>query len=214
VRGLIDNDVLLKGACYGVLLEITSAVFPNRNEVGVLGAARFVVSKSIKRQALNRDSADAERTFANFLAHVRILEPDTQESGVAADLELAAQRLGLALDAGESQLCAILINRGLSLILTGDKRAIQAAEQLIDVDTRLLAICGKAMCLEQAFLLTLPGLGPDALRAAVCSEPNVDKALTICFGCHSAATSAENYTEGLRSYVNSLRSTASRVLVA
>jgi hypothetical protein len=34
------------------------------------------------------------------------------------------------------------------LLLTGDKRAIEAIEQLLDTESRLTALCGRIRCLE------------------------------------------------------------------
>jgi hypothetical protein len=132
---------------------------------------------------------------------------------MAADFELAAQRAGLSFDVGESQLCAILICRLTPMLLTGDKRAIQALEELLDSEDRLSSLCGKVRCLEQLVLDVLrAGTNPDTLRGMICAEIDIDKTLTICFSCHSQDGPRQDYVDGLQSYVADLRQRAIRVL--
>jgi hypothetical protein len=214
MKAAIDNDVLLKGACYGLLADLVSLTCPSDEDVGVLGSARYVVPGQIAKRALNRDRAVALDVFFKFLDKATALEPLDSEQDMAADLELTAQQLGVSLDAGESQLCAILVHRSLPLLLTGDKRAIAALERLLDVYTPLTPICGKVVCLEQLFAFALAKEGGDRWRHAVCAEPGVDKSLAICFSCHGESVSVESNIAGLRSYINDLRSVATRVLVS
>jgi len=209
---VIDNDVLYKGACYGVLHDIAHAYNGTAGSVGVLGAARFVVTKKIHKANLARTDGLAIQELSRFLSTAIQLEPTDSEQNLAADLESAAQQLGVNLDAGESQLCAIAIGRVIPVLLTGDKRAITAIELLLDTVQRLHDLCGKVRCLEQAVLCVLDRKGVETLRAAICTEPTVDKALTICFGCSSSNTQRETVLEGLDSYIRALRSAATRVL--
>lgn len=212
MRALIDNDILFKGACYGLLTDLVSTVCPDDEVVGILGSAQFVVPKRIERGSLRRNPPLALEVFSLFLHRARALEPSEDEQRMAADLELTAQRLGISLDNGESQLCAILSLRLLPLLLTGDKRAIAAIERLLDVHPKLMHICGRVKCVEQLFALLLSRDGSGAARSAVCAEPEIDRALTICFGCHSNPVIEANYMEGLQSYINDLRVLAARVL--
>jgi hypothetical protein len=212
MRAAIDNDILFKGACYGLLVDLVSTVCPANGAVGVLGSARFVLPKKIAGSALRRDHASVLQALFEFLGRATVLEPLGGEQDMAADLELAAQELGVSLDAGESQLCAIMVHRLLPLLFTGDKRAITALERLLDADPRLVPIAGKVMCLEQAFVLALARDGCDTWRRAVCAEPGVDKALTICFSCHSESVPEQSHRDGLQSYISALRCVAARVL--
>ncbi len=211
---VIDNDVLYKGACYGVLHDIAYAYNGTAGSVGVLGAARFVVTKKIHRATLRRTDGLAIQELSQFLSAAVQLEPTDGEQNLAADLESAAQQLGVNLDAGESQLCAIAIERVIQVLLTGDNRAITAMERLLDTVQRLHDLCGKVRCLEQAVLCVLDRKDLETLRAAVCMEPAVDKTLTICFGCSSPNTQRETVLEGLDSYIRALRSAATRVLAS
>jgi hypothetical protein len=211
MKAAIDNDILFKGACYGLLNELTSTA-SGIESAGVLGSAKFVVSKKIEKNKLRRNGAVALADFLQFLSRTEALEPTDSEQNMAADLELAAQKLGINLDSGESQLCAILVHRVLQLLLTGDKRAIGAMEKLIDADPRLQPLCGKVRCLEQLVHDALANGDHGTFRSAVCSEPEIDKALAICFSCTNHSIEIESVIEGLQSYIRSLRTEASRVL--
>jgi len=212
MKAAIDNDILFKGACYGLLSQLIGTTCSETEVVGVLGSARFVVGKKIEKSKLRRNRAAALAIFLEFLNQSEAMEPTPDEQDMAADLELTAQRLGINLDSGESQLCAMLVYRVLPLLLTGDKRAIKAMERLVNADNRLVAICGKVRCLEQLVLDALANWDNAAFRKAVCSEPEVDKALAICFSCTNQSIEVASVIEGLQSYIGSLRMESSRVL--
>jgi hypothetical protein len=212
MKVLVDNDVLFKGSCYGLLDDLVSAVCPEDGFVGVLGAARFVLPKKIRQSKLKKDPEVALAALLGFLARSAEVEPIEEEQMLAADLELAAQQIGISLDVGESQLCAILVQRLVPLLFTGDKRAIASIEQLLDSNPRLVPVCGKVLCLEQAFAAAYARIGGDRLRSAVCAEPEIDKALTICFSCSSESVPNESHMQGLISYIADLRKSAHRAL--
>lgn len=213
MKALVDNDILFKGACYGLLNAFLASISVASDSFGVLGAARFVVSKKIIKKPPHKGIAAAHEHLAAFLGRAAVVEPTEDEQRMAAEFELAAQRAGLGFDAGESQLCSILICRSTPLLLTGDKRAIQAIEQLLDSESRLLALCRKIRCLEQLVLdIFSASPNPDTLRTAICSEVEVDKTLTICFSCHCEDRSGLDYVEGLKSYLTDLQRRATRVL--
>ena len=211
MNAVVDNDILFKGACYGTLDRLLPGA-AHDSVVGVLGSARFVVSKKIEKTSLNGDRTKVLGLFFEFLSQAAMLEPADDEQRMAADLEFAAQQLALNLDTGESQLCAILVQRALDLLLTGDKRGIAAIETLLNVEPRLKPICGKVKCLEQLFADAIVCHGHVVLRVAVCAEPHIDKALAICFCCKSPIVEFAEVMEGLRSYINDLRQRAARVL--
>jgi hypothetical protein len=210
MRAVADNDILLKGACYGLLPTLTATV-PGDGPVGILGTSKFVVPKQIIRARLHGDPAVASAHFAVFLAANEVIEPSAAEQQLAALLEAAAQEIALNLDTGESQLVAVLVSRCLPWLLTGDKRAIVSIEALLGRETRLIAVAGKIRCLEQLVLDALKTMG-SAMRDAICAEPFVDKTLSICFGCSSPDPDPAEALEGLTSYIADLRRNALRAL--
>ena len=213
MRAVADNDILLKGACYGLLSAVISTVSGDE-PVGILGTSRFVIPKRISRHGLRGNLNVVHAHFTDFLKKNEIIEPSADEQQMAATLEEAAQRLSLNLDAGESQLVAILVARNLQCFLTGDKRAIASIDALLDSDSRLGLIVGKITCLEQLITVALGTLDKDQIRSAICAEPSVDKTLTICFSCSSKDGDLATILTGLASYIADLRKKAPRVLAA
>ncbi len=128
---LIDNDVLIKCACYSLLDQVRPPD-DRCGEVGVLGAAPFIVRGYLDKRGTINDRQSARLRFDSYLQTVVILEPSAQELALATTIEEAAMLRGIDLDGGESQLCAIAAFRMSPLLLTGDKRAIRGAEQLQD----------------------------------------------------------------------------------
>jgi hypothetical protein len=212
MNAVIDNDILSKGTCYGVLPALLGPYGGVNKGIGILGAARFVLPEKIRKRKLNRGTDAALKDFAEWISGLTELEPTGVEQQLAAEFESLAQRVGVNLDVGESQLCAIVVERGIGVLLTGDKRAIAAIENLLDSHDRLMAICGKLRCLEQAVLDVLEAANYAAIRVAICSERDVDKALTICFGCASPDIQHPQILVGLNSYIRALRGEAKRVL--
>lgn len=204
---LLDNDLALKIACYALVREALAIVGRDGVRPGMLGVARFVLRSRIERGRGIVSPSHAMQQLQVLLENVNLLEPTEDELALAADLEAEAQRLEHELDGGESQLLAILAHRGLRLLLTGDKRAIVA----MSVVAPGLA-SSKIACLEQfmAEIISLAGVEP--VRAAVCNEPSVDKAITACFGCSRPSATEADVIEGLASYTGHLSRSAPGVL--
>lgn len=206
---LVDNDVVLKTCCYGIdepLLELLDDVEATPL---VLAVARYVIEGRIKRDRSLVDRERARKSFARTIDRLREVEPTDAELTLAAGFEAAAQALNLELDGGESQLLAMLIERGLPLLLTGDKRAIVAIERIAGD-----ALPGPSVaCLEQVMTMILGRIGLGRLRERVCSETGVDRALTSCFACRSTVVDTAAVVEGLDSYVGHLRKSSSRILL-
>jgi hypothetical protein len=214
MKAVLDNDILYKGTCFGLLPALLAPYGGIHKGIGILGAAHFVVSRKIKRGNFSRGRGAVLVEFLLWTSGLTKLEPTETEQTLAAEFESLAQRAGVNLDGGESQLCAMVVERVLPVLLTGDKRAIVAAERLFDSHHRLPGLSGKFRCLEQAILDILETTGPVVVRKAICSEPRVDTALSICFSCVSSDTGLDHISEGLNSYVGHLRAAASRVLGA
>jgi len=211
MTSLVDNDIVIKVACYGLVNQLLLPTCETLNAAGVLGAARFVAAHRILKIGLNGGPAEALQHLEALLELVSTVEPTSEEQLMAADFELAAQRAGVNLDAGESHLCALVVSRQIPRLLTGDKRAIAAMEVLLDSDERLWYLCGRVFCLEQLTRRAIERDNDGLVRAAICEQPSVDKALTVCAGCQSATNEAV-VVECLDSYLGDLRRKAARVL--
>ena len=200
---LIDNDILAKCAIYSLMSEMVATLKVNRSDVGVLGSARFVLSPKRLKTAAD-GQANAHRRLTEFLATVHSLEPDPNETALAAELEERAIRAEVQLDTGESQLCAIALMRVTKWLCTGDKRAILALEKLRNLLPKLKGLDRKLICLEALVSAMNGGYGHASIRTRICSCPGTDKALEICFQCHNAAVDASDVDEGIDSYLNAL----------
>ncbi len=209
---VVDNDALIKLACYRFLQELVT-VFGGSRSIGILGAARFVVKSHIRRNSSIRNQMAALACFETFLTEVDELEPTVEEIELATTIEDTATHASVALDFGESQLCAIVLLRIVPVLLTGDKRAITAAEALKSNIDQLTGLAGKMVCLEQLVLGITERAGHAATRAKICAEPDVDKTLTICFSCLlGAQVVRSSVVEGLMSYIGNLRLKAPTLL--
>lgn len=210
---LVDTDVLIKMATYGLFEGISH---PGCSEdcarhLGLVGAAKYSARKAVRRRSPDPEAASGH--LEAFIQGAQVLEPTDAEILLAAELEEAAAAAGGSLDVGESQLCAIAISRGEPVILTGDKRAVAAAEQLIASMDRLDGLRERIACLEQAMVLATDRLGVSVVRAAVVSAPKTDIAMSICFQFTNPHVADDFYPDGLHSYIEDLRKSAPSALL-
>lgn len=105
----VDNDVLIKLAAYRLLADGAEALGGLRN-VGVLGAARYVIPSAISRDARILDQAGAIAAWRAIEDDVETLEPSREELEFAALIEEFASRSSLPMDSGESQLFAMALS--------------------------------------------------------------------------------------------------------
>lgn len=211
---LLDNDILYKASCYRLLTSLVKAIPLAAPKVGILGAASFVILKKIERNTKLKDNQRAKDYLNNALSALIILEPTADELSLAAELEYVAQQNSLNIDQGECQLCAIAVIRAVPFLGTGDKRAIKALEPLSNHCSQLKKLHQKILCLEQLFYRLMSIESPESIKAAVCSEPIVDKALAICFACSRDDSNIQQWLEGLMSYMADLRRHSGNFLMA
>jgi hypothetical protein len=210
----IDNDILFKGLCYGLLRDFIAVIPSSIERVGILGAARFVITAKLRRARPSRDLGDLLRCLESFFGKAMILEPTNAEAKMAAEIEFAAQERNVGLDVGESQLCAIAISRNIPWIVTGDKRAVRALGVLVSQLPVLSNLIGRFICLEQLALALLVAGDAVRVRERVCGDVEVDRSLAICFSCLDCSARPEGWAEGLRSYIEDLRKSAANMLKA
>ncbi|WP_243040096.1 hypothetical protein [Dyella sedimenti] len=208
----IDNDVILKGVCYGFLGILLGSLPDGPFNYGILGTARFVLPKALKKRPPKRfDVAKAD--LKKVLAEFETLEPTDTEAALAADLEFEAQRQGLPVHAGECQLIAMLALRNLDHVLTGDRNAIKALATLtLPVSIEHRSLEGKFICFEQAILHLIAAHGAARVREAICAERDVDTSMRLCFSCSSPEVPQSSWISGINSHVADLRSVAGPLL--
>ena len=204
----MDNDILHKTTAYGLLDKVLDVAIAHEEIYGILGAAKYIVPKKLKKHLKVRDYETVMVEFNTSINKLEIIEPSEQEVALAAHFEFEAQRLNLEFDDGESQLCAILLSRKLRRVITGDKRAINAAEMLINNNHIPDEISFKLVCLEQILQWLINEYGIEIIRGGICLEKSLDKAMSYCFSCSSPETTIESCLEGLESYIADLRHSA------
>ncbi|WP_175656961.1 hypothetical protein [Burkholderia ambifaria] len=212
-KALIDTDVLLKTASYKLLKQLLVSAPLGSKEFGMIAAAQFVVSGKFKKKLKEPQLAEAKAHFQEAIASIAAIEPSSEELALAARLESAALGMGVDLDLGESQICALMVSRGVDLMMTGDKRAIKAIAALKEHEACAYAH-GKVACLEQLVLWMIAGAGLEAVQTSICALPAVDTSLNIALGCYSQSANLESCQEGLMSYINYIRTDVPRVLIA
>lgn len=210
---LMDNDVILKTCCYGLVEEVLGCVSGKAWTIYVLGVVRYVVGRAISKRKNISDRDGAASRLSYLLGTVALIEPDDDEISLAADFEHAAQSLGVELDGGESQLLAVLIRRSSSLLLTGDKRAIRAIEPILQAIEYRQHVEHRVACLEQIMMAVVGRHGAETIHHRVCSEAAVDKSLAACFSCSSDTCDLQSILDGLASYIRDLRRDAQWALV-
>lgn len=211
MNALVDNDIVIKASCYGLASHLLPPVCGSLEEVGVLGAVRYVAIHRIKKMPLNGGHDGALQHLELFLQLVETVEPTDNEENMAADIEFAAQRAGVSLDVGESHLYALSISRQISKIVTGDKRAIVALESILDSLHYLAPLCGRVLCLEQVVRAAINQTSAKTIFSSIRQQPVVDAALKNCAGCDDRTTES-SITECLDSYIEDVRMRAIRVL--
>jgi len=210
---LIDNDILIKTACYGLQDDLLAEARSGSHQVIRLGVSEFVIRRYFKKNKNLVSPERAARQADTLIASIEGVEPTDQELKFAAELEEAALRAGLPFDTGESQLAAVLVYRHACLLLTGDKRAIAAAHAICQDLAIGAAFDGKFACLEQAIQFLGGKVGLVEIANRICSEPQADRALTCCCSCSSEDKDEKVIAEGLTSYVEHLRRASGALLV-
>jgi hypothetical protein len=204
----LDNDLLIKGACYWLLPEILEATGSTTTTCGVLGAAKYVCANAL----MNRGLKDALDCLIKLLNELVLLDPSETEASIAAEIELEAQRSGLNLDVGESILFAIVSVRNIPVLATGDKRAIAAIEKIVIERHQQEFWSERVLCLEQIIRRILGHTDPISVRDRICAAPTADKSLAICFSCAGGTGDADAWISGLNSYIAAIRKIAPAVL--
>lgn len=208
---LLDNDVLLKTSCYQANEELLRCLSP-AGDISVLPVAGFVLASVIERSQNIIDKTAAAHALSQLLGAVSLIEPEENETVLAAEFKSEAQARSLPMDPGESLLFALLVSRQETLLITGDKRAIRSAETIMNALAKHDRVAGRIACMEQLILHILNFSNASDLHLKVCREPGIDKTLSICFSCSTGSISNETATVGLTSYISDLQKDATILL--
>lgn len=199
----LDTDVLLKISAYRMADELISVLRPH-GPPGALGLTHIIAGKQLARKRGVRDQAVAATELESLLARLEQLEPDEEEIALAADLAAKAQALSLPLDAGEAQLTAIAAMRGLPMMITGDKRALEALSTMLTAEADRSGLLGRLVCFEQVIATIAEVAGEEASRDRICAEPDVDGAMRMACSCGRAGWDTAQLHEACSSYIGAI----------
>ncbi|MDI1254136.1 hypothetical protein [Thermomonas sp.] len=189
---LVDNDVLLSAAHWGLLDMVPTLVGATWAEVAVLASLPPRARKADPK--LFKDPAVAA-TLVPYLAQCTPM-PDP-------DVSLIARLQGRPdIDVGEQVLFAATGGAAEAFVLTGDKRAIRALA-LLHAEGVIPELTGRVLCMEHLLWHALSVLGPDELLRRVRKYPDRDMATLAIVG-RTEAKSQPQIEEGLTSYLMNL----------
>lgn len=201
---LIDNDALLKLARYGLLDQALTLFKCNPTDVSVLPAAKYRLLPAKNRLRFCQDEESATRLEAFFEIS------NLLDAGLANPDLLDVLNAVPNIDAGEALLFAVAANNRNTLVITGDKRSLEALCSYDSVADVSKALAGRVVSLEVLFSM-LAEYQFTLIQERVRAKPDVDTTLKIVFGVTFPAD-CESVKKGFASYISDLRSKTGTLL--
>ncbi len=198
MRSYWDNDIIHKLAVCDLTAQTLTALQLNTSELLVLGSARFKLlsPKMVKRLEQESPDKKAAGRVEAFLKTTRNVSADAH----ADDLPLLQGVDGI--DAGEMVLLSVASRDPDSVLLTGDKRCIQALLSAPACRPIVDRLRGRVICLEQIVRILIVTDGFTAVLPHVATV-SCDKALGAIFGSGVKSKEA-SVRDGLDSYIDSI----------
>jgi hypothetical protein len=191
-RLLVDNDVLLKAAHWGLLDAIPSMINGHWEDIAAL------------ESLIHRTRRQDRKLFRAPVVADELLSRLDQMVAVPVGESTVIKRLQdvVGLDAGEIVLIAALCADESLVLLTGDKRALRAlvAPELQDIADK---VRGRIVCLEHLLEHVLERSGAAVLAAHIAPYRDLDAAARSIVPMPAYATE-EGIRLGLTSYLNDL----------
>lgn len=191
-RLLVDNDVLIKLAHWGLLDQLAACFDLDRPQVSALASLQFRANRRDTKLFHTPPAADALAEYLSGTSEIPAGRPE--------DLSLLQGVTNL--DAGEVELIAACLSDPDALLISGDKRALIALAELgpTGVAERLV---GRVICLEQLLGMIADLSGYARVIEGVLMHRELDAALRSVVGPHGCTDS--HFLEGIASYVTDLR---------
>jgi hypothetical protein len=186
---LIDNDVLLKLARYGLLDEAIALFECTPTDVRVLATAKYRLLPAKNRLRFCKDEESAARLEA-FLKTSNPLDAGLADPDLLDVLNAVPN-----IDAGEALLFAVGANNRDTLVITGDKRSLAALCSHDSVADVSKALAGRVVSMEVLFSM-LTEYQFTLIQERVRDKPDVDMTLKIVFGV-TVPADFESVKEGL-----------------
>lgn len=196
-RLLVDNDVLLKLARYGLLDALVNIFGIDVSDIQVLATAKYSLLPA-KNILLRCKDADSANRLEDFLTRSVPLNPVDLDTNLLDTLSAIP-----SIDAGEALLLAAGASDPETLVITGDKRAVAALCSDCSISQVSNALAGRVVTLEIIFW-QLVKKDFTHTQSCVRCKLDVDKAISNVFGVSAPAT-IDSVREALTSYINHLR---------
>jgi hypothetical protein len=189
---LIDNDVLIKLAHWGLLDALIDTLETPWSNVACLSSLRFRARKADKKLFATAEIAGELERRLLLCQEPPLPDPDV--------FRLIQDVPGI--DAGEVALFAACAAHADARLITGDKRSLiaLATPALASVVQRLQ---GRIICLEQCLEAIARHQGFALVIAGILPYRTLDTAIRCIVGDHG--TLEETFYEGLASYISHLR---------
>lgn len=204
----LDNDVLEKLASWDLLDDGVRACGFGLDSVRVLPSLKFRLGLAGKKKGRPKYPEDILARLQSFLTAVGECTeaPPTDDDALVNVSNL---------DAGEAILFVQAASTDGAILLTGDKRSIQAvatAPECAEIANRL---AGRVLCLEQVVLRIVDTLGFETvkLRIVNSSALELDTAIHAAFGSRMQAME-HNACGGLERRVQTLADTTGNLLAS
>ena len=164
---LIDTDVFCKLTVCGLLSDAIGLLNAGISDCARLPALQHMLRKGKLRKLYGDQAADSMIPVAEQIANIPA--PNTVWLNKLVQIQ--------AIDPGEAQLFASAAESGL-LVLTGDKRSLQALKSVADFPA---ALTGRIVVFEAILLALCDQLGPEVVRAKIQPLVTAENMVKSCF---------------------------------
>ena len=176
---LVDADILIKLSVLDCFEDSFGAIGLQIAETATLHS--MTLSAGVRNAGVRmrkaRSGAGASRLLSTLTTIPTIDRLDQVELQLSASLIKASQQLGLAVDGGEAILVSICIHRNISLLTTGDKRAIRSLPLISRCVPQVASLGSKVIPLEGLLLKLTQKVGLATLLTRFNANSGCDGAL-------------------------------------
>lgn len=179
---LVDNDIVIKLAKMDCMDDALASIDRKVTELGSLGFMLRYMGKTseAKRLQLAGNQVAADR-LNEVLQRIKEIEPTPAQQQRAALILQQALLAELDLDAGEVGLMAVGVDVAEVEFATGDKRALRSLPRISQMESSLLALKKRIICLEQIIRKLCDRFGLQRVRRAVAASPRADEVVSSVY---------------------------------
>ncbi|MEL6439412.1 MAG: hypothetical protein AAFQ80_09190 [Cyanobacteria bacterium J06621_8] len=194
----LDNDILVKLVACNLFDEAIETLNVNRPSLIVLPSARYYFIKSKRAQRRFPENIRLKVTkIANNCQTVERLEKSVLD-------EISMLQKYENIDDGEATLVAATRGENSFWLITGDKRFLLTLANSSELNSIVLRLKGKVICLEQIIRQVIYKRGFEKTLANILPALQYDQSLKASFGSGKQSTE-ESVLVSLEAYIEFLR---------